>query len=131
LDVINDNTDYIVLPQSAINQHIASGALTVLAVADDRASPQFPGVPTVKSLGYSTFPTLPTAFTFIAPRNTPLHIQKKITEDVATAVQSLQKQLLERKLIDDVRPPASDTINTLSLRYGKQYYDLSKKYIDK
>ena len=130
LDVINGNTDFIVVPQSAANQHIASGALTLLAIADDRASAQFPGVPTVRT-GYPSFPTLQTTFNFTAPRGLPAHVQKKIGEDVATAVQTLHKQLLERKLIDDRKPPALDSINAVGIRDGKQFHSLSKKYLEK
>jgi hypothetical protein len=132
LDVINNNTDFIVAPLGQANPHIVSGALTLLAIADDRPSPLFPGVPTVQSLGYSTFPTLYTTFNLIAPRGVPANIQKKIGEDVATAVKTLHNQLLERKLIDERRPlPALDQINAVNIRNGKQFYSLSKKYFEK
>jgi len=132
LDVINNNTDFIVAPLGQANPHIASGALTLLAIADDSPSPLFPGVPTVQSLGYSTFPTLNVTFNFIAPRGLPVNLQKKIGEDVATAVQTLHKQLIDRKLIDDRKPaPAFENINTVNTRNEKQYYSLSKKYIEK
>ncbi len=85
--------------------HIRSGAVKALAVDSEERSPLFPGVPTLKELG---FPNLaPVYFGFVAPSGTPKEAIKKLHAEI-TAIGN-EASFRQRRLIDIGIVPVFDT----------------------
>ncbi len=71
---------------SDVAQHVASGKLRVLGIADDRPSEFLPGAPTVKDQGYDVMVSSSTGI--VAPAGTPQDVIDTLTNAVKKIVMS-------------------------------------------
>jgi tripartite-type tricarboxylate transporter receptor subunit TctC len=85
--------------------HIRSGAVKALAVDSDQRSPLFPGVPTLKELG---FPNLaPVYFGFVAPAGTPKDVIRRLSAEIVAI--GNDPAFRQKRLIDIGIVPVFDT----------------------
>jgi tripartite-type tricarboxylate transporter receptor subunit TctC len=70
-DVLGGQLSGVISGPEVIRQHVAAGALRVLAVGGEQRSSLFPQAPTLRELGVTTSVLLPTTFTLFAPPATP------------------------------------------------------------
>jgi tripartite-type tricarboxylate transporter receptor subunit TctC len=98
--------------------HIRSGAVKALAVDSDTRSPLFPGVPTLKELG---FPNLaPVYFGFVAPTGTPKDIIQKMHDEIVAIVN--ERSFRQKRLIEIGIVPVFDTPQQFA-----EYLDIQRK----
>lgn len=95
----------ITTPSAAMNSHIASGKLRLLAVGSGEPSPLAPGAPTVSSVlpGYKA----ETWFALLAPAGTPPEIVAKLNDALgkALALADLQQRFTNFGLIAKASTP--------------------------
>src|SRR5262245_27678605 len=85
--------------------YISNGTVTAIAVDSDNRSPLFPGVPTLKELG---FPNLaPVYFAFVAPAGTPKDVIARLHQEI-TAIGN-QPDFRKNRLVDIGVVPVFDT----------------------
>ncbi|MBL8303474.1 MAG: tripartite tricarboxylate transporter substrate binding protein [Ideonella sp.] len=87
-------------------QHVASGALRILAVASTQRAPQVPDVPTTAELGHGGV-LMDTTYGVIAPIGLPAVVQTQLRDAVVAAMQSpdMKEQLLRQGAVAATSTP--------------------------
>lgn len=70
---------------NSILPHLKSGAVRVLATSDEARNPHFPGVPTLKELGYDV--VVPSPLGIAGPANLPAPIVQKLDQAIKAALE--------------------------------------------
>ena len=86
--------------------HIKAGKMKAIATMTPKRMPLLPDTPTVSELGYAGFEAEGWGG-MVVPRATPASVVKKISGDVGRILkeQSIQKQMLDRGVVPDLRGP--------------------------
>lgn len=94
-EMIAGRISFMFYPSIGIANYVADKALRVLAVGSQQPSPDFPGVPTLESMGLKGFQEGAPFVGMLAPAGTPKEIVQKLNQSVVAALSTpeVKKQL--------------------------------------
>lgn len=119
-DVVGGHVDMVLVSPTTIAPYVQSGAVRILAIADERRHPALPDVPTGAELGYDAF-LVRTTIGLVAPRGLPDAIAGKLEAELARIGndEAFKKRLTELGI----------TPNPLSAKdYGKRTADERERW---
>lgn len=92
-DLIGGQVQFMVTALAAVQPHIQSGQLKLIAMANDTRSPQYPQVPTIAESGLKDFKTS-LWYGVMAPAGTPAPVVRKLNEHI--------NRILREKDVNDI-----------------------------
>ena len=96
-EVMAGRVSFMFYPSIGIADRVKAKQVRVLAVGSSKPMPDFPGVPTLDSLGYPGFEQAAPWIGLLAPANTPPAIVDKLNKEMVKALNQpdVQKKLVE------------------------------------
>ena len=96
-EVMAGRVSFMFYPSIGIADRVKAKQVRVLAVGSSKPMPDFPGVPTLDSLGYPGFEQAAPWVGLLAPANTPPAIVDKLNKEMVKALNQpdVQKKLVE------------------------------------
>jgi len=91
VEVLGGHVPFLFSSLGAAAQHIQAGTVRALAVSSANRSSMFPEVPTIAESGFPGFDAT-IWFGVVAPKGLPADVQKRLTTEMAKAMQSKELQ---------------------------------------
>lgn len=109
-DLLGGHISLLLDTVAATLPHIKAGRMKAIATMTPKRMPLLPDTPTVSELGYSEFEAEGWGG-MVVPKATPRAVVTRISHDVRRILneQSIQKQMLDRGVVPDVRGPVEWT----------------------
>jgi tripartite-type tricarboxylate transporter receptor subunit TctC len=86
-DLIAGRADFYISSLESAKPHMQAGTIRVLAITSQKRAPDAPDIPTIAEAGYKGFEAV-TWWGVLAPAGTPNAIVKRLSDEIATILQS-------------------------------------------
>lgn len=127
-DLLSGQLDFMTAVPQAVLPHVQSGKLRAIAVVADQPYRELPGVPTLRSLGYTQFAGRDQWFGVWAPAATPPDVVQRLRREIHTMMAGEFKQELVRVfVIDPNSTPPADLVRDQT-RIANSYLQLFRDY---